>query len=102
VVKKARRRYPEDFKRRAVRTLLAGRRPVTAVALSLGIDQSILHKWKKQLAGEISRPDRGRAAEPDEILSLKREIASVKETVQTLKGVIQKSLKDKYAFPPDW
>jgi transposase len=96
---KKRRRYPEDFKREAVRTLLESGKPVTAVALSLGIEQSNLHKWKKALGPELASCAQNLAAsspsQPD-VEALKKELAKIRETVDQLRTIVNKSLRNKY------
>jgi transposase len=98
---KKRRRYSEEFKREAVKTLLESGKPVTAVAAALGIEQSNLHKWKKifgptlitqaqNIAAAISSP--GQA----DVDALRRELAKVRETVDQLRNVVNKTLRDKH------
>jgi transposase-like protein len=94
-----RRRYDDEFKRRAVKTLLESGKPVTAAAAAMGIDQSNLHKWKKIFGPELTAAAQNIAAsspQQADIEALKRELASVKETVDQLRNVLSKTLRDKY------
>lgn len=45
-----RRRYDEDFKRRAVELSLQGTRTLRAVADELGINEGMLHDWRRKYA----------------------------------------------------
>jgi transposase len=94
-----RRRYDDEFKRGAVKTLLLSGRPVTAVASDMGIDQSNLHKWKKIFGPELSVSAQNTAAsspQQADVEALRRELATVKETVDQLRNVVNKSLREKY------
>jgi transposase-like protein len=94
-----RHRYGEEFKRDAVKTLLESGRPVTAVALDIGIEQSILHKWKKIFGPQLAASAQNIAAsspELAEVEALRRELAKVRETLDQLKNVVNKTLRDKY------
>lgn len=42
------RKYDDEFKRQAVQKVLDGQ-PAAAVARELGVNESLLHKWKKRL-----------------------------------------------------
>jgi len=94
-----RRRYDEEFKRGAVKKLLESGKPVTSVAEDIGIDQSILHKWKK-IFGPTMTSCSGNStsyiAQSNEVESLRTELAQIKETVDQLKNIVHKSLHDKY------
>jgi len=43
-----RHHYDEDFKRQAVRQLIESGKPVTAIAQSIGVERTILQKWRKK------------------------------------------------------
>ncbi len=99
VITMKRRRYDEDFKRGAVKKLLESGKPVTSVAKEIGIDQSILHKWKKALGPGFGIPSCNPTTylpQGNEVEALRMEIAHIKETVEHLKNIINKSLRDKY------
>lgn len=40
------RKYDEEFKRQAVKKVLDGQ-PVVSVAQELGVNESLIHKWKR-------------------------------------------------------
>jgi transposase len=94
-----RRRYDEAFKRRAVRMLVKSGKPVTTVALSVGVDHSILYRWKKKYGYEYaSGPERitGKVVRSNEFITLKNEIEAIKSTVSQLRNIVKKSLASKY------
>jgi transposase len=96
---KKRRRYSEEFKREAVKTLLESGKPVTAMAVELGIEQSNLHKWKKKFGPRLVASAQNIAAscpEQADVDELRRELAKVRETVDQLRNVVNKSLRNKY------
>lgn len=44
----SRRKYDEEFKRRAVRLSYSSERTIKATAESLGINANMLHRWRSQ------------------------------------------------------
>jgi transposase len=99
---KKRRHYDDTFKRQAVRRLIESGRPVTEIAAALDVEQSVLHRWKKQFSEELSRlpaQDSTVSGAGEQLLALKREIDSIKSTVSHLRSVIHKMLTDKYLSP---
>jgi transposase len=99
--KKKRKRYEEDYKRNAVRILNDSGLPVTTIALQLGIEQSNLHKWSKLYGPHFkdqSVSDYSTETHLEEISALKQEISSIRDTVETLRTIILKTLGDKYTF----
>jgi transposase-like protein len=94
-----RRRYDVAFKRRAVQMLIESGKPITAVALSVGVDHSILYRWKKKYGFEFEKAPQiisGVAAGQKEFITLKNEIESIKNTVSHLRTIVQKSFSRKY------
>jgi transposase len=85
------RQYDRAFKAEAVRLVVEEGRAVAVVARELGINENMLHRWKKQLT------DRGDAAfvgtgnltpEQAELRRLRRELADVTEERDILKKAI--------------
>jgi transposase len=94
VESKPRRSFTEEFKREAVR-LAAQRGNVSAVARDLGIGESCLNRWKRQLQhaeehpSPDSRPFPGNGNSRDEEMSkLQRELARIKEENDILKKAV--------------
>ena len=74
---KERRKYDEDFKKRAVRLSYSSERTITNVAESLGISTNMLHRWRRKYTPE---GDKTRAAEQqDELNKLRSKIAELEE-----------------------
>jgi len=93
----ARRSFTEEFKRDAVR-LAVERGNVSAVARDLGINESVLNRWKRQLQNQAQQPgSAGSGARPfpgngnprdEEMAKLQRELARVKEENTILKKAV--------------
>ena len=80
-----RRSFTEEFKREAVR-LARERGNVSAVAQDLGINESVLQRWKKRLQQGQDRPFPGRGNPRDqEMAKLQKELARVKQENEILK-----------------
>lgn len=50
-----RKKYDEDFKRRAVRLSYSSERPVTAVAESLGVTGNMIYRWRQNTRQRVKR-----------------------------------------------
>ena len=80
---KKRRKYDEEFKRRAVRLSYSSERTISEIADSLGICTSVLHRWRKRYtpAGEVSQM----AEQQDELGRLRSRVAELEEENDILK-----------------
>jgi transposase len=90
IVKKARRRFDQQFKVDAVRLVAESGNAVAEVARNLGIGRNQLDRWMKQLQGKKSPqaafPGNGNiGADKKELEELRRELARVKEEREILK-----------------
>ena len=47
---KVQKTYPQEFKRKAVLLAQSSGKPIAQVALELGISDSSIHQWRKELA----------------------------------------------------
>ncbi|HEX2956495.1 MAG TPA: transposase [Chitinispirillaceae bacterium] len=96
--KRTRKRYDDAFKQDAVRTLVQSGRPVTSVAEELGIEQSNLHKWYKRFGTDIKAnlSNQTGASTPEELKSLREEVASIRDTLETMRVIVLKLLNKKY------
>jgi transposase-like protein len=97
---KKRHHYDEAFKRQAVKTLIESNKPVAAIAKTLGIDRTNLHKWREKYGFEfekepVSSPP-GKVVRLNEFLSLKKEIRQMKTTVENLRNIVKRSFKARY------
>jgi transposase len=74
--------YTKEFKKEAVRLAQTLGKPVTQIARELGISDSAIHNWRKELAehGAESFPGKGhQSALEEEISCLKRELERVQQ-----------------------
>jgi transposase-like protein len=97
-----RNHYSDEFKREAVKALLKSEKPVVEMALVLGVEQSMLHRWKSKFApkpADFSQRPVSLRGESDEIRALKSEIASLKATVRRLRDIFTKCMGDRYETP---
>lgn len=84
-----RRQYNRGFKVSAVRLLDERDKPVSEIALSLGIHESMLRKWRNQVrdGGEESFDESGRQ-ERSQLLRLERENKRLKRDLEMLKKTL--------------
>ena len=84
-VPKTRPAYPPEFRREAVQMLRAGRTP-RELAASLGVSEQTLRNWRRQAeADRRERIDAPTSAELEELRSLRRENARLKQERDLLK-----------------
>jgi|WetSurMetagenome_2_1015567.scaffolds.fasta_scaffold660456_2 transposase len=88
---RTRRTFSSEFKRNAVEMIINGGRRIQEVARELGIDGTLLSKWKsdyKKLADK-SFPGKGhQTMEEEEIRKLRMELQRVKEERDILKKAV--------------
>jgi len=93
-----RKQYTSEFKRDAVRLMTEGNQSPTEVSRTLGVNISLLGKWRRQLAlaeevqatgrnGYEAFPGQGRAHD-EELARLRRENATLKMERDVLKKAI--------------
>ena len=66
------RAYPEEFRRRAVELARLRERPVSQIASELGIAQSALHRWLRQVDIDEGRKEGLTSEERAELVRLRR------------------------------
>jgi transposase len=71
------RKYDDEFKRQAVRKILAGQ-SVASVSRELGVAEGVLHNWKK------AKLEKSSSAE-QEVLELKKRLKEVEMENEILK-----------------
>lgn len=84
----ATQRFSAQFKREAVSLLETSEKPITQLALELGVPRNRLYKWRDTLRtqGADAFPGSGRRSrEQLEIARLKRELADAREENEILK-----------------
>jgi transposase len=88
---KEQRTFTHEFKTEAVRLAQTSGKSLTQVARDLGIADSTLHHWCKQLSqyGEQAFPGSGhQAPQEEELRRLKRELEIVRQERDILKKVV--------------
>ena len=85
---KPRKKYSREFKLEAVKMVIEQGRSVREVADGLGVNETVLHRWKSKflIDGEVAFPGKGRLKPDDEELRrLRRELFKVKQERDILK-----------------
>jgi len=85
---RSRKKYSREFKLEAVKLVVEQDRTVCDVADSLGVNRSVLQRWKSQLRkeGALAFPGNGRQNSADEeIRLLRKELARVRQERDILK-----------------
>jgi transposase len=80
------RRYPDEFRQRAVELARSGEKPVTKIAEDLGIATSCLRRWMKQDDIDGGRRDGLSTDERAELVALRRRLRVV-ETENEISSV---------------
>jgi transposase len=81
-MQKTQKTYTTEFKREAVRLAQTSGKPITHIARELGISDTSIHQWRKELAehGPEAFPGSGhQTAQEEELRRLKRELEVVKQ-----------------------
>ena len=90
-MQKVQKTYTAEFKREAVQLAQTSGKPITQIARELGISDTSIHQWRKELAkhGTEAFPGNGhQTAQEEEIRRLKREL----ERVQMERDILKKTL----------
>jgi transposase len=86
---RVKKRYSKQFKEEAVRLLETDPRPAEQIARDLGVDFSMLYRWKRELGHRSPQVETvGDALSPDEreeLRRLRREVAELREEREILK-----------------
>lgn len=80
---KERRKYDEEFKKRAVRLSYSSDRTVQEVSASLGVHASLLHRWRKKYTPDGEKTQI--AGQQEEMNALRSKIAELEEENYILK-----------------
>ena len=90
-MQKVQKTYTAEFKREAVRLAQTSGKPIAQVARELGISDTSIHQWRKELSeyGPEAFPGSGhQTAQEEELRRLKREL----ERVQMERDILKKTL----------
>jgi len=88
---KVQKTYTPEFKREAVRLAQTSGKPIAQVARELGISDSSIHQWRKELAehGSEAFPGSGhQTALEEENRRLKRELERTRQEREILKKTV--------------
>ena len=89
---KQQKTYTREFKLEAVQLVKSSGKPMSQIARELGISDSALYHWGKQLAdqGEQAFPGSGhQTAQEEELRRLKRELEITRQERDILKPSVQ-------------
>jgi transposase len=90
-----RKRYTEEFKKDAVRMMLArGTATVASVAKKVGISQSQLHRWHERYAAEVSGVPALSQQEREELEKMRRRLRELEQENALLKKAAALFAKD--------
>jgi transposase len=81
------RQYTNEFKLEAVRLAERGDRPVAQIARELGLNDTVLYRWKK-LYGKRADGKSITPEEHEELIRLRREVRRVTEERDILKKAV--------------
>ena len=90
-MQKVQKTYTPEFKREAVRLAQTSGKPIAQVARELGISDTSIHQWRKDLTEHSSEafPGSGhQTAQEEEVRRLKRELEAVKQERDIVKKAI--------------
>jgi transposase len=90
-MKKVQKTYTAEFKREAVRLMQTSGKPMAQVARELGISDTSLHPWRKELAahGTEAFPGSGhQTAQEEELRRLRRELEVTRQERDGLKKAL--------------
>lgn len=88
---KQQKTYTREFKLEAVQLVKSSGKPLSQIARDLGVSETALYNWCKQLAeqGQQAFPGSGhQTAEQEEIRRLKRELEVTRQERDILKKVV--------------
>jgi transposase len=88
---KVQKTYTKEFKEEAVRLAQSSGKPIAQVARELGISDTSIHQWRKELAqhGQEAFPGSGHQTPlEEENRRLKRELELVHQELDILKKVV--------------
>ena len=90
-MQKVQKTYTPEFKREAVRLAQTSGKPIVQVARELGISDTSIHQWRKELTehGQEAFPGSGhQTAQEEELRQLKRELERVRQERDILKKAV--------------
>jgi transposase len=90
-----RRQYTEEFKKDAVRLMLArGKRTVAEAADQVGVGSSMLHRWHQRYGAEVSGGAIASQAEREDVERMRRRLRELEQENAFLKKCAALFAKD--------
>ncbi len=89
-----RRKYPEEFKKDAVRLMLArGTRTIAEVAAELKLSQSMLHRWHQRYGAEVTGGASQSQEKREDVEQMRRQLRELQQENALLKKAAALSRK---------
>jgi transposase len=85
---KQQKTYTKEFKLEAVQLVKSSGKPMSQIARELGISDSALYHWSKQLAEQTFPGSGHQTAQEEELRRLKRELEVTRQERDILKKVV--------------
>jgi transposase len=88
---KIQKTYTREFKEEAIRLVQTSGKPIAQIARELGVSDSAIHGWRKELAqhGKDAFPGKGHQTElEEEVRHLKREVERLQQERDILKKAV--------------
>ena len=84
--KRQRKKYSEEYKKDAVRLMIArGTRTVGEVARELGLNESLMHKWYRRYVGEIDGQAETSQHDREDMEKMRRRLRTLEQENALLK-----------------
>jgi transposase-like protein len=96
-----RKKYSEDFRQKIVKEFIESKQTLIVFSHKNCIDNSTLSRWIKKYWNECGTVPVVINSERDcaeEVIALKKELASIKESVAVLTKILEKIFAEKYAI----
>jgi transposase-like protein len=95
-----RKKYSDDFRQKVVREFIESKQTMSVFSQKMGIDNSMLSRWIKKYwneCGTVPVVISGEKNCVEEVIALKKELASIRETVTVLQKILERTFAEKYA-----
>lgn len=95
------KKYNDDFRREVVQKFIVSKQTLNVFSHRMNIDNSTLSRWIKKYwneCGTVPVAIDSKCNFAEEVIALKKELASIKESVAVLKKILEKKFAEKYAI----
>lgn len=86
------RKYTEEFKREAVRLMASSGKSIAEVARDLGVNDSVLYRWREQYGRQETGLSRDKAASVSELEAEVRRLRRENEVLRQERDILKKAL----------